>query len=54
MKRAAMGFARHQPARALVTKLGKKVSENREQAGVSFASAGPGQHVTIGADVLLP
>jgi hypothetical protein len=39
MKRAAMGFARHQLASALATKLSKKVSENHEQASVSFASA---------------
>jgi hypothetical protein len=56
-----MGFARHQPARALATKLSKKLSENHEQASVSFASARSaglpetrGQRLTIRADVLLP
>jgi hypothetical protein len=39
MQRVAMGFARHQPDRALATKLSKKVSENHEKARVSFASA---------------
>jgi hypothetical protein len=61
MERAAMWFARHQPDRALATKLGEKVSENHEQASVSFASAWSaglretrGQRLTIRADVLLP
>jgi hypothetical protein len=39
MKRAAIGFARHQLARALATNLSKKLSENHEQARVSFAPA---------------
>jgi hypothetical protein len=61
MKRVAMGSARQQPARALATKLSKKLSENHEQASVSFASARSaglpetrGQRLTIRADVLLP